>query len=170
MTGVVLAGALAAAGTATWGARRDADNPILARLLGLDARAALTARALLPALLSAVWLTLALTGLALAGVVTGPWWLFGLLSAPVLAAGGLRMARRDSRRPRDAAHRDPFRNDSHRTALWGLTGVDLAALGCLPLVLALTTQPSALGGFLVAQALAGVIVLPCYLLRAAKNP
>jgi hypothetical protein len=53
--------------------------------------------------------------------------------------------------------------------LWATNGVDLAALGCLPLVLALVAQPPALGGFLVAQALAGVVVLSCYLLRAVKS-
>ncbi|MFC7644826.1 DUF6297 family protein [Streptosporangium lutulentum] len=169
VTGVVLAGALAAAVTATWGARRDADNPSLARLLGVDARAALAARALLPALLGAVWLSLALTGLTLTGAVTGPWWLFGPLSAPALAAGGLRMARR---RPVDHAMpviETPFGTMPTGPLLWAANGVDLAVLGCLPLMLALTTRPAVLGGFLVAQALAGVIVLPGYLLLAARN-
>ncbi|WP_371780475.1 DUF6297 family protein [Streptosporangium subroseum] len=169
VTGIVLAGALAAAATATWGARRDADNPGLARLLGVDARSALAARALLPALLSGVWLALALTGLTLAGVVAGPWWLFGPLSAAALAAGSLRMARRD---PVD--HSMPFIETYFGTIptgplLWATNGVDLAALGCLPLLLALAAQPPALGGFLIAQALAGVIVLSCYLLRAVKS-
>ncbi|MDP9862625.1 MULTISPECIES: DUF6297 family protein [Streptosporangium] len=169
--GAVLAGALAASVAGTSGARRDADNPGLARLLGVDARAALTARALLPALLSAVWLTLALTGLTLTGMLPGgPWWLFGPLAAPALAAAGLRMARR---RPIDHAMpviETPAGAVPTGPVLWGVTGADLAALGCLPLALALTVGPAALGGFLAAQALAGAAVLCCYLLRAAKSP
>ncbi|MEV4242391.1 DUF6297 family protein [Streptosporangium canum] len=168
--GALLAGALAAAVAGTSGARRDGDNPSLARLLGVDARAALAARALLPALLSAVWLSLALTGLVLSGTLAeGPWWLFGPSAAPVLAAAGLRMARRN---PVDHAMpiiETPAGTVPTGPVMWGLTGVDLAVLGCLPLALALAAQPSALGGFLAAQALAGVVVLSSYLLRAAKG-
>ncbi|WP_214322043.1 DUF6297 family protein [Nonomuraea sediminis] len=57
----VIAGALLVASTATAGARRDADNPAMARLLGVDRRRTLAARAILPALLAATWSTIALT-------------------------------------------------------------------------------------------------------------
>ncbi|MCK2219895.1 DUF6297 family protein [Actinomadura sp. ATCC 31491] len=59
----VLGGGLAVAASAATGARRDADNPALARLIGVGHRPALAARALLPALLSAVWTTAALVAL-----------------------------------------------------------------------------------------------------------
>ncbi|MCG5218333.1 DUF6297 family protein [Streptosporangium soli] len=166
---VTVAGGLAVAATAASGARRDGDNPSLARLLGVDRRAALAARAVLPALLVASWLTLALGGLLAAGALTGgPWWLFGPLAAPALAAGALRAARR---RPID--HSMPVIDTPGGAiptgpALWALTGVDLAALGTLPLVVALVFQPGALGGFLVAQAVTGAAVLAGYLIRAAR--
>ncbi|MGS2643039.1 DUF6297 family protein [Streptosporangium sp. LJ11] len=169
VTGVVFAGALAAAVAGVSGARRDGDNPALARLLGVGAREALAARSLLPALLGGAWLTVALACVSLTGVLgTGPWWLFGPLAAPALAAGGLRMARRN---PID--HSMPIieaMGGSIPTGplIWGLTGVDLAVLGCLPLALALGLQPSSLTGFLAAQALAGTAVLLGYLLRAGS--
>ncbi|MEU8355073.1 DUF6297 family protein [Nonomuraea sp. NPDC048882] len=62
----VLAGALAVASMGTSGARRDADNPALARLIGVGRRPALAARAVLPALLGGVWAATALTALTLA--------------------------------------------------------------------------------------------------------
>ncbi|GAA2866783.1 hypothetical protein GCM10010517_26330 [Streptosporangium fragile] len=165
--GAVLAGALAAAVAGTWGARRDADNPALARLLGVGARAALAARSPLPALLGGAWLTLALTGLTLSGALAaGPWWLFGPLAAPALAAGALRMARR---RPID--HTMPVIETAGGAVptgplIWGMTGVDVAVLGCLPLVVALAVQPPALTAFLTVQALTGTAALLGYLLRA----
>ncbi|MEU8206082.1 DUF6297 family protein [Streptosporangium sp. NPDC049046] len=169
VTGVVFAGALTAATAGISGARRDGDNPALARLLGVGARAALAARSLLPALLGGGWLTVALAFMSLTGALgTGPWWLFGPLAAPALAAGGLRMARRN---PID--HSMPVIETGGGAIptgplIWGLTGVDLAVLGCLPLTLALGLQPSSLVGFLAVQALAGTAVLLGYLLRAGS--
>ncbi|GAA3420923.1 DUF6297 family protein [Streptosporangium vulgare] len=167
VTGVVFAGALTAATAGISGARRDADNPALARLLGVGARAALAARSLLPTLLGGAWLAVALAFMSLTGVLgTGPWWLFGPLAAPALAAGGLRMARRN---PID--HSMPIietMGGSIPTGplIWGSTGVDLAVLGCLPLALALGLRPPSLTAFLAVQALAGTTVLLGYLLRA----
>ncbi|WP_329090701.1 DUF6297 family protein [Streptosporangium sp. NBC_01469] len=167
VTGVVFAGALTATVAGISGARRDGDNPGLARLLGVGARSALAARSLLPALLGGAWLTLALACMSLAGALgTGPWWLFGPLAAPALAAGGLRMARRS---PID--HTMPIIETPAGTIpigplIWGMTGVDLALLGCLPLVLALGPQPSFPTALLVVQALTGTAVLLGYLLRA----
>ncbi|GAA3596239.1 hypothetical protein GCM10022419_094340 [Nonomuraea rosea] len=188
----VLLGALAVAATSTSGVRRDSDNPSLARLIGVGHRQALAARAVLPTLLSGVWATLALTALTLAGALpgmagtgspastsglaetgglagasgSGSWWLFGVLVAPALTAGALRMARR---RPID--HSMPVIDTPGGAIptgplIWAFTGVDLAVLGCLPTVAALLFPPAGLGGYLTAQAVAGVLVLTGYVLRA----
>lgn len=161
----VLGGALAVAATAVSGARRDAGNPAMARLLGLGLRPALAARAVLPAVLGGLWATAAL--LMLPGDAT--WWLFGPLAAPALAAGALRMARR---RPVD--HSLPVLETAGGAIpvgplLWAGTGADLALLGCLPAFAALTTPDAAPGPYLPAQAVTGVAVLLGYLWRARAS-
>jgi len=90
----LLAGALAAGTQGTTGSKRDLNDPALRRMLGVDAGPALTARAVLPALLATAWLTVALTLLAALGVLAGWLWpLLGLAAGPALAAAALRMAR-----------------------------------------------------------------------------
>ncbi|MDL4777472.1 DUF6297 family protein [Actinomadura xylanilytica] len=166
-TAVLAAGALAAAVACTTGARRDGDDPSLARLFGIGLRPVLAARAVLPALLGGAWLTLALAGLGLAhGLPPGPWWLLGPAAAPALAAGALRMARR---RPADHAMPvldTPVGAMPTGPLLWAATGADLALLGCAPTLLALTGEPS--GAHLAAQALCGAAALGGYLLRARR--
>ncbi|GII59795.1 hypothetical protein Pth03_81840 [Planotetraspora thailandica] len=165
-------GAMTAAAACTTGARRDHDDPALSRLSGVGARAALTARAVLPMLLSAAWLTLALAGLGVIGALPpGPWWSLGILCAPALAAGALRMARR---RPIDHTMpviHTPAGSIPTGPLIWAATGADVAALGCLPVLAAVPTSVSAgtpaLGPLLVAQAVSGVAVLVVFLLRAA---
>ncbi|GLW12683.1 hypothetical protein Misp01_78110 [Microtetraspora sp. NBRC 13810] len=159
---LVAAGALTAAASVTSGARRDGNNPALARLLGVDPRQTLATRALPPLLLGAAWIVLALTWLGL----TGPWLLLGVLTAPAMAAGALRMARRQ---PVD--HSLPLVDFGMGgipvgPVLWALTGVDIALLGTLPTVQAALTQPAQLGGYVVAQALTGVAVLAAYIWRS----
>ncbi|AQZ65692.1 unnamed protein product [[Actinomadura] parvosata subsp. kistnae] len=183
----VLGGALAVASLGTSGARRDADNPALARLIGVGRRQALAARAALPALLAGTWAAVALAGLTLvSGVGAGAgvgvwangapidlmvsggaaWWWFGPLAAPALAAGALRMARRP---PVD--HSMPVIDTPGGAVptgplFWAATGPDLALLGCLPTAAALASQPTALAPFLVAQAVLSVLVLLGFLMRA----
>ena len=70
----LLAGAIAAGIQGTAATRRDTSDPALRRLPGVDAGAALAARAVLPALLGAAWLTLALALLALTGELPGALW------------------------------------------------------------------------------------------------
>ncbi|WP_235029855.1 DUF6297 family protein [Nonomuraea solani] len=173
----VLAGALAVAATGTAGARRDGDNPALARLIGVGLRPALAARALLPALLSGTWTTAALAILSTAplalgtapAVGGGSWLLFGPLVAPALAAAALRMARRS---PVD--HSLPILDTPGGAIptgpmLWAATGVDLAVLGCLPALTALTAPPDALGPYLAAQAVVSAAVLAGYVMRAKSS-
>ncbi|WP_219544125.1 DUF6297 family protein [Nonomuraea harbinensis] len=162
---LLIGGALAVAASAVAGARRDADNPALARLAAVGTRAALLARALLPALLAAAWMAAALGWLAAAGAVAGPWWAFGPLAAPALAAGALRMARRP---PVD--HSLPL-IDTPAGAIptgpvfWAATGPDLALLGCLPTLAALVAQPADPSGHLAAQAVTGLGALAAYAYR-----
>jgi len=90
----LLAGALAAGTQGTTATKRDLNDPGLRRMFGVDAGTALTARAVLPALLATAWLTIALTVLVALGVLPGwRWPLLGLAAGPALAAVALRMAR-----------------------------------------------------------------------------
>ena len=99
---VLLAGAIAAGTQGTAATRRDSNDPALRRLLGVDAEAALVARAVLPALLGAVWLALALALLAVTGELPGAWWpLLGLAAGPGTAAAALRIARTAPLNPAD---------------------------------------------------------------------
>ncbi|MFI6600421.1 DUF6297 family protein [Nonomuraea sp. NPDC050536] len=174
----VIAGALLVASTATAGARRDADNPAMARLLGVGRRPALAARAILPAFLAATWASAALAGLtwastALPGFTAAPAnpatgvaaWLFGVAVAPAIAAGALRMARRkpvDHSLPVIDTPSGPIPTGP---LMWAGTGPDVALLGSLPALAALTSgalEP----GSLVAQAVLGLATLAVYIQRA----
>ena len=93
---VLLAGAMAAGTQGTAATRRDTNDPALRRLLGVDAEAALVARAVLPALLGAAWLALALALLALTGELPG---------CAVAGARAGRRARGGGGRAADRPHR-----------------------------------------------------------------
>jgi len=157
----VLAGALAAGTQGAAALRRDANDPTLRRLLGVDAGAALAARAALPALLSAAWLTLALTVLVLAGVQSGWLWpALGLVAAPGAAAAALRIARAE---PIDPSQRGPDTPIS--TPPWLATraiSALLGVIGCFPLLEAVRAG-RADGGTFVAQLALSAIVLGGYL-------
>jgi hypothetical protein len=102
MAATLLAGAMAAGTQGTAAARRDTNDPTLRRLLGVDAGAALAARAVLPALLAAAWLTLALALLVLTGELPGGLWpVLGLAAGPGVAAAALRIARTAPINPAD---------------------------------------------------------------------
>ena len=99
---VLLAGAMAAGTQGTAATRRDTNDPALRRLLGVDAEAALVARAVLPALLGAAWLALALALLALTGELPGALWpVLGLAAGPGVAAAAVRIARTAPINPAD---------------------------------------------------------------------
>ncbi|MFI6294358.1 DUF6297 family protein [Nonomuraea sp. NPDC050790] len=157
---LVLGGGLAAAASAVSGARWDADNPALARLLALPERGVTAARAVLPALLAAAWMSAAL--ILLPGTA-GPLLWFAPLAAPALAAAALRMARRAP-----VNHAMPVLDTGTGAIptgplLWALTGLDLALVGCFPMALALVSGFS--GVLLAVQAIAGVAVLAAYVSR-----
>ncbi|WP_026403845.1 DUF6297 family protein [Actinomadura rifamycini] len=134
--------------------------------LGVAPRAALAARSVLPLLLGGAWLTLALAAPSIADGTA--WWAFGPAAAPALAAGALRMARR---RPVDHAMPTldtPFGSVPTGPVLWAATGLDVAALGCAPLLAALSAPPAAIGPYLAVQAVTGVAVLAAYLAAARR--
>ena len=156
---VLASGGLAAASAGTAGARRDAGDAALARLLGTGPRALLAARAVLPALLGGAWLTLALAVMDAPGP-GGPYWPLGPLCAPALAAGALRLARRRPIEHTMPVIDSPFGAVPLGPALWALAGADIAALGCLPALAAFTGGVT--GPRLAAQAVCGAVVLAAY--------
>ncbi|SDI54397.1 hypothetical protein SAMN05421505_1673 [Sinosporangium album] len=166
--GVLLCGAMTAAAICTTGARRDGDNPSLARLLAGGPRRVMGARAVLPGVMAAVWLLFALGGLALVGALPGvPWWLIGPLAAPALAAAALRMA---GRGPID--HSLPVLDTPGGpvplgVVMWAAKGVDLAVVGCAPLLVLLLFPSADPVPVLLAQAVAGLGVLAVFVLRSA---
>ncbi|HLU71233.1 MAG TPA: hypothetical protein VKZ82_03570, partial [Nonomuraea sp.] len=162
---LMLAGALAVAASGVAGARRDAANPALARLAAVGPRAALLARALLPAVLAGAWMAAALGWLTAAGAAAGQWWMFGPLAAPALAAGALRMARRAPVDHSLPLLDTPMGAIPTGPVLWAVTGPDLALLGCLPAFAALAGGPADLSGYLAAQAVAGLAVLGAFTYR-----
>jgi hypothetical protein len=159
VTALLAAGALAVAATGTAGARRDAGDASLARLLGTGPRALLAARAVLPALLGGSWLALALAGLDVAGDGAGLWPL-GLLCAPALAAGALRMARRRPIEHAMPAMDTPLGPVPLGPLVWAMAGADVAVLGCLPALVAVAAGVT--GPLLAAQAVWGAAVLAAY--------
>jgi hypothetical protein len=95
-------------------------------------------------------------------------WLVGLLVAPALAAGGLRMARRS---PVD--HSLPIIETAGGAiplgpVFWAVTGVDVAVAGCLPALIALASPAPVPGVLLAAQAVAGMTVLAGYVWRTGR--
>lgn len=163
---VLAAGALAVAATGTAGARRDAGDPALSRLLGAGPRALLAARAVLPALLGGAWAALALAGLGVVGTL-GPVWALGPLCAPALAAGALRMARRGHVEHASPVVDTPFGPVPIAPVVWALTGADIVALGCLPAVVAFAAGVS--GPLLAAQAAWGAAVLAAYCVLSRRR-
>ena len=98
----VLSGAMIAGGTTTATVKTDAGNPVLLRMLGLNSRQAMLQRFWVPAVLSTVWATVAMTLLQVTGALpapgagglgSGPWWALGLAAGPIGALAALRRAR-----------------------------------------------------------------------------
>jgi hypothetical protein len=164
----IVGGALAAGLQGTTGAERDLDNPALRRLLGVRKREALAARAVLPALLSACWLALALALLGAVGVLNGWLWpLLGVVAGPGAAAAALRLARTAPINPADRGPDLPMGN----TPPWAIArilSVLLCLLGIGPL-LATLIKGQVLASSIPDQFVFSAIVLGAYLLLAGKN-
>lgn len=163
---VLLAGAIAAGLLGTAASRRDTNDPALRRMLGVTASAALTARAVLPALLAAAWLALALTLLAATGVLHGWLWpLLGLLVGPGVAAAALRMARTAPINPADQGPNLPLGN----TPPWlisRLLSLVVGLIGAFPALRAVQAG-HVHSGTLTSQLVLSVIVLGGYLMVAS---
>ncbi|MFC0864257.1 DUF6297 family protein [Sphaerimonospora cavernae] len=153
---VLLAGGLSAATATAAGARWDAQNPELPRMLAMRG---LSPRAVAPAALAALWVGTAFAILSLAGFT--PIWciLYGLSAAPGLTAGALRMARRGP-----VNHAMPvidlgLGGIPTGPLFWAIAGVDIAALGNAPLLFGMTPLS------LAVQAILGAVLLAAYLNR-----
>jgi hypothetical protein len=163
----LLAGGIVAGlhGTAT--TRRDTNDQALRRMLGVDARAALVARAALPALLAAAWLTLALTVLVATGVLPGWLWpALGLFAGPGVAAAALRMARTAPINPADQGPNLPI----GATPPWLISrmlSVAVGLIGGYPMLRAVQSG-QVHGGGLIAQLVVSVVVLGGYLFVAGN--
>ena len=164
---VLLAGAMAAGTQGTAATRRDTNDPALRRLLGVDAEAALAARAVLPALLGAAWLALALALLALTGELPGALWpVLGLAAGPGVAAAAVRIARTAPINPADQGPDAPV-----TAPPWLLTRAGSVLLG---LVAAWPTLRAVYAGHVdastfVAQVVVAAVVLGGYLMLAVRS-
>ncbi|BCJ77944.1 hypothetical protein CS0771_74880 [Catellatospora sp. IY07-71] len=160
--------ALAAASAGSGGARHDADSPALSRLFGVRQPAADAARLALPSVLAAAWYAVALALLARAGALpAGPWALFGPAAAPVLAVAASRLARRGHVDHASTPVVMPMTGSHIPTGwfIWGLTGLDMAVLGCLPLLWALAARPADPYPMLLVQVIVSGAVVAVHLLR-----
>ncbi len=165
---VLVAGAMAAGTQGTAALRRDTNDPALRRLLGVDAGAALAARAVLPVLLSAAWLTLALGLLALTGELPGALWpALGLAAGPGVAAAALRIARTAPLNPADQGPETP----AGAAPPWLVTRAGSALLGSVGAYPALRAVfgGQVHGGTVVAQVAVSALVLGGYLMVAARS-
>jgi Family of unknown function (DUF6297) len=162
----LLAGAIAAGSQGTAALKRDANDPTLHRLLGVAAGPALAARAALPVLLSAAWLTLALAALVIAGVLPGWLWpALGLAAGPGAVAAALRIARAE---PINPADRGP--DTAISAPPWLVTraiSALLGVVGCYPVLKAVHAGHAG-GSTLVAQVVLSAVVLGGYLLVASR--
>jgi hypothetical protein len=160
---VLLAGAIAAAAQGTAASKRDLNDPALRRLLGVDASAALAARAVLPALLAAVWLALSFVVLAGVGVLHGWLWpLAGFFAGPGVAAAALRMARTAPINPTEEGPNTALGS----TPPWMMTrvlSIVLAIIAAYPVLKAIHVGQLH-AATIVAQIVLSAIVLGGYLL------
>jgi hypothetical protein len=164
----LLAGAIAAGTQGTAATRRDTNDPTLRRLLGVTAGAALAARAALPALLSAAWLTLAFVLLSWTGVLPGWLWpLLGPVAGPGVAAAALRIARTAPISPAEQGPDTPIGT----TPPWLITrafSVLVGLAGCYPTLKAVLAG-QVHGGTFAAQVVVSGALLGGYLLLAARS-
>jgi hypothetical protein len=164
---VLLAGAIAVGLQGTAATRRDTSDNTLYRLLGVDAGHAVAARAVLPALLSAAWLMIALALLAAVGVLPGwQWPLLGLTAGPGAAAAALRIARTGAI---DAAEQG-VDTPMGPMPLWLGTrafSVLVGAAGCYPTLKAVLAG-RAHASTLVGQLVVSAVVLGGYLMLTVR--
>ncbi|SCG18809.1 hypothetical protein GA0070610_5160 [Micromonospora echinofusca] len=165
LLGVVLIGALAAAGLTAESTHGDASNPAMLRLLGVTGRQMTAQRLVVPAVVAGVWLTVTLAALQAAGSLAGPWWALGLLAGPAVAVGAFQRAKASAASIGTILVDTPLGAFPAGMLLWLLNGIDVLAVLTLPVSAGLVTlqAPEALGWhWLLAQAV--VSALGCALL------
>jgi hypothetical protein len=184
---VLLIGPVAAATQGTATLRRDTSDATFRRLLGVARRPALAARAVLPSLLAAGWLAIALALLVSAGGAAAGsgelhgwlWPLLGLLAGPGLAAAALRSGRTAPLDATDTVGIDLPTGSAPPWLLSRLLSLALGFVAAIPMLaavgraLAATTPAQAGGGArpgsLAGQALLSAVVLGGYLVVAASG-
>lgn len=170
LPGILLIGALAAAASGTTGARRESGDITLQRIMALAPASVLMARTVLPTILAALWLTVALTGLMLVGTMpTGSWLAAGPAAAPALGAAALRMAGRGSIDHGLPPIDTPMGPIPSGPLLWALTGLDVAFIGCAPLTWAMLTGHTAVLPAIAVQAMTALATLAIYIMLNARK-
>jgi hypothetical protein len=150
---------------ASAGAKRDFGSPALGRLMGTGQRTTLAARAVLPAVLSAVWIAIALEALAMARVQPAGLWPLGIAAGPAAAVVGMRLARTGPIDWALAVVDTPL--GSFNLGIVGrLVTMCLGIVSCAPMLGAVLTERAASAGPVVVQAVFSVITLGGYLLFA----
>jgi len=130
---LALAG-LTAVAPSTVNARRDHDEPALARLLGLRDASLFGGRMVVPTLVATAWSTLAV--LAVGKGNHGDWALLGALAGPALAAGALRAARRGQVRHDFSPVVTPAGLIPTGPIKWLIEGLDLTLVAMSPTLIA----------------------------------
>ncbi|HUN31638.1 MAG TPA: DUF6297 family protein [Trebonia sp.] len=195
---VLLFGGMAAASQGCAALRRDTNDATLRRIIGVAPRPSLVARVVLPALLAAGWLALALGLLASAGVLhardagSAPaallWVTLGVVAGPGLAASAMRLARTA---PIDATALGGLDTGAGTMPTWLISrifSVILGLVGIFPLVAAVIAAFGGLhgpgagssgasrglshglsAGTIVVQAVLSAALLSLYLLSASPS-
>ncbi|WP_431875441.1 DUF6297 family protein [Micromonospora marina] len=160
LLGVVLIGALAAAGLTAESTHSDASNPAMLRLLGATGRQVTAQRLAVPAAVAGVWLAVTLAVLQVAGALTGPWWALGLLAGPAVAVGAFQRAKASAASIGTILIDTPLGAFPAGMLLWLLNGIDVLAVLTLPVSVGLVTVQAheALGWhWLLAQAVSSAV-------------
>jgi hypothetical protein len=169
ITGATLAAAwiiagLLAVGQATSNLRYDAERTANARLMGITTRRLFGLRSVVPSVVAVAW-SAASVGLLLGGVDgVAPAVALGATAGLSLAAGGLRAAKRAMVRHDLPLIVTPMGVIASGPLLWALQGLDLAAIGTLPTLVAVAQgrfDPS----LIAIQATIGLAILYGYVRR-----
>ncbi|WP_201753728.1 DUF6297 family protein [Micromonospora rubida] len=172
LAGVLLIGALAAAGLTSESTHSDAANPAMLRLLGVPGRWVTAQRLVVPAAVAAVWGALALGGLQVAGVLDGPWWALGIAAGPAVAVGAVQRARASAASIGTILIDTPLGAFPAGMLLWLANGVDVLAILTLPVSVGLITAraPDVLGWpWVLAQAASSALGCLILLILAKRS-
>ena len=158
-----LGAGLLAIGQITGNVRYDIDRPALARLMGLADRRLLALRSVIPAALAVCWCALSIALVAdRAGADVAIAAGLGSAAGPSLAAGALRAARRSFVRHDYPLIVTPMGVVPSGPLLWFGQAVDVAVIGTLPTLMALSTMHFT-ATIVVVQAAVSILILAGFL-------